>query len=104
MPELVATTPTGHEPTPAEVMDHIAQRRERFNRLMAMLGIPVRITNGVPRFIACPECGGRLHWSWRQRDLTHDAFARCLAPGCHWAMWRADMPAAVRDVYGWEVV
>jgi len=104
MPELVATTPTGHEPTPAEVMDHIAQRRERFNRLMAMLGIPVRITNGLPGFIACPECGGRLHWSWRQRDLTHDAFARCLAPGCHWAMWRSDMPDAVRDVYGWEVV
>ena len=104
MPELVATTPTGHEPTPAEVMDHIAQRRERFNRLMETLHIPVRITNGVPRFIACPECGGRLHWSWRQRDLTHDAFARCLAPGCHWAMWRSDMPDAVRDVYGWEVV
>ena len=28
---------------------------------------------------------------------------RCLAPGCHWAIWRGDMPAAVRDVYGWEV-
>ena len=104
MPELVATTPIEHEPTPAEVMDHIAQRRERFNRLMETLHIPVRITNGVPRFIACPECGGRLHWSWRQRDLTHDAFARCLAPGCHWAMWRSDMPDAVRVVYGWEVV
>lgn len=104
MPELVATTPTGCGKRAPGVMDHLAQRRARFNRLMELLNIPARIEHGLVRFIACPVCGGELHWSWRQRDLTHDAFARCLAPGCHWAMWHSDMPDAIRDVYGWEVV
>lgn len=101
MPDTIATEPVAQSPdAPLDV----EPRRERFNRMMELLNIPARIEHGLVRFIACPVCGGELHWSWRQRDLTHDAFARCLAPGCHWAMWRGDMPDAVRDVYGWEVV